>query len=102
MGSLTGGGTRRFPLKPVRVRAASSGETLSAPRLSSLEAPGELGASEAERAGRTAEADIPEFLGWQGEQPSKDTACWPKTAPLQVCAKSLVFSPFVRASNVGG
>jgi hypothetical protein len=49
------------------VCAAISGETLSAPSLSSLaEAPGELVALEAERAGRTAEADIPEFLEMAG------------------------------------
>jgi hypothetical protein len=70
-------------LKPESVRAAISGETLSVPRRSSLlEAPDELGAPEVERAGRTAEADIPEFLEMAGGRTIERYGVPPQNPPL--------------------
>jgi hypothetical protein len=97
-------------LNPVSVRAAISGETLSAPSLSSLvEAPDELDAPEEERAGRTAEADIPEFLEMAGGTTFERYGVLPQNPPpwsarhseSALVARSLVFSPFVQPSNVG-
>jgi len=66
------------------VRAAISGETLSAPDLSSLpEAPGELGAPEVWRAGRTAEADIPEFLEKAGRAAIERYGLLSQNPPLE-------------------
>jgi hypothetical protein len=70
-------------LNPASVRAAISGETLSAPRWSSsLEGLDELGAPEGERAGRTAEADIPEFLKMAGGTTIERYGVPPQNPPL--------------------
>jgi len=57
--------------------------------LSSLpEAPDEPGALEPERAGRTAEADIPEFLDMAGGTTIERYGVPPQNPPLRACAYS--------------
>src|SRR6202030_479131 len=81
---FTGGGTRRFPLNPVRVRAGVSGAALREPRSSLVDfALRVLAPDEPERAGLTAEADIPEFLEMAGGILSKDTTRRLKTGPFR-------------------
>src|SRR5450759_3321957 len=89
-GSFTGGGTRRFPLNPVRVRAAVSGAALwtLGSSLVDLALRG-LAPEEPERPGLTAEADMSSSKG-RAEVLSKDTARRLKTSPLARERVSLV------------
>src|SRR2546423_7558281 len=91
--SLTGGGTRRFPLKPASVRAATSGETLSAPGVSSsLEVLDELGAPEVARAGWTAEADILNSSRWRADQHRKIRRAASKPTPAGCACAQISFA----------
>ena len=83
MGSFTGGGTRRLPLKPVKIGAALSGLALSGPRSLFFDcAAAAVDFDAAGRFGRTAEADILIPSNWQAGLLSKDTRRCRKTDPL--------------------
>jgi hypothetical protein len=96
MGSLTGAGTRRFPLKPVSVRVADLGGALSAPTSFLGCALGEAVELDlAGRFGRTAEADIPDSSKMAGD-PRKIRPTAAKRTP----SESVAFFSDARATKV--